>query len=563
MIPHHLQNWSRNWAAQAEHPESLYMNRHLFRYPWWIGCYPWVPFPFPPVNTCRPPLNWGLPNSCGPGRTLDPRPLFVPWQTPQPAWFHTSQVNMTSKGDEPKPKRMKSVEDRSGRKTSPKRSYSPTQDFRVPPLHDNSGFPTPSYPVCDKMMKGNIQRKWEDFSYYYTDRSKGDNKRGRAPANFDFTVMSYNILSQHLLEDNSHLYSHCRRPLLFWSFRLPNILKELEQMGADILCLQEVQEDHYRTQIKPSLEALGYHCEYKSRTGTKPDGCAICFKTSKFALMTAKAVEYYRHDITLLDRDNVGLVLLLQPKVGREVPAICVANTHLLYNPRRGDIKLTQLAILLAEIAGIALLKDKGLCPIVLCGDFNSVPGSPLYRFIKEGMLDYGGMTIGNVSGQEQHPRGQRTLTSPIWPKSLGISQSCVYEPEEKTSKTEEKLREETTEKSKITEETMESNKKPESSLQHHFSLSSVYSHFFPGTGVPEITTCHSRAAITVDYIFYSSAQNDIFAQPGTAVSTSGLQLLGRLSLLTEQELWSVNGLPNERNSSDHLSLLAKFRLQL
>lgn len=84
---------------------------------------------------------------------------------------------------------------------------------------------------------------------------------------------------------------------------------------------------------------LGYHCEYKMRTGRKPDGCAICFKHSKFSLLSVNPVEFYRRDVPLLDRDNVGLVLLLQPKIPSAAsPAICVANTHLLYNPRRGDI---------------------------------------------------------------------------------------------------------------------------------------------------------------------------------------------------------------------------------
>jgi protein angel len=110
-------------------------------------------------------------------------------------------------------------------------------------------------------------------------------------------------------------------------------------------------------------------------------------------------VEFYRPDIPLLDRDNIGLVLLLQPKIPCAVPpAVCVANTHLLYNPRRGDIKLTQLAMLLAEISSVAHRKDGSFCPIVLCGDFNSVPGSPLYSFIKEGKLNYEGLAIGKVS---------------------------------------------------------------------------------------------------------------------------------------------------------------------
>lgn len=110
-------------------------------------------------------------------------------------------------------------------------------------------------------------------------------------------------------------------------------------------------------------------------------------------------VEFFRPDVPLLDRDNVGLVLLLQPKIASGTsPAICVANTHLLYNPRRGDIKLTQLAMLLAEMSSVAHQKDGSVCPIVMCGDFNSVPGSPLYSFIKEGKLNYEGLAIGKVS---------------------------------------------------------------------------------------------------------------------------------------------------------------------
>ncbi|KAG9461521.1 hypothetical protein GDO78_016579, partial [Eleutherodactylus coqui] len=263
--------------------------------------------------------------------------------------------------------------------------------------------------------------RWEDLGHH--------DQESCAKEAFDFTVMSYNILSQDLLEDNASLYAHCRRPYLFWNYRLPNILRELQEMNADILCLQEVQEDHYEEQMKPRLEALGYACEYKSRTGSKPDGCAICFKSDKFNLKLAKPVEYFRRHIALLDRDNVGLVLMLQPKTGGgDVPTVCVANTHLLYNPRRGDIKLTQLAILLAEMTEVAHVQDARLCPIVLCGDFNSVPGSPLHRFIKKGTLDYEGMTIGKVSGQEPPFRGQRLLSIPIWPRSLGINQKCVYE---------------------------------------------------------------------------------------------------------------------------------------
>ncbi|MEQ2184962.1 hypothetical protein GOODEAATRI_013298 [Goodea atripinnis] len=196
---------------------------------------------------------------------------------------------------------------------------------------------------------------------------------------FDFSVMSYNILSQELLQDNAYLYRHCDPGVLPWQYRLPNLLAEIQQHDPDV----------------------SYQCEYKKRTGTKPDGCAVTFKPSRFSLLSSTPVEFYRHGDTLLDRDNVGMVVLLQPNNGaiQSDPSsfVCVANTHLLYNPRRGDIKLAQLAILLAEIGRLSRLPDGSNNPVVLCGDFNSAPWSPLYRFLTTGCLEYQGMQIGMV----------------------------------------------------------------------------------------------------------------------------------------------------------------------
>uniref|UniRef100_UPI00398EAEAC protein angel homolog 2 isoform X2 n=1 Tax=Pristiophorus japonicus TaxID=55135 RepID=UPI00398EAEAC len=423
-----------------------------------------------------------------------------------------------------------------------------------------------------KLIKGPVHRKWEDFASFYkssqdTSESKGTSN-GKQKEVFDFSVMSYNILSQDLLEDNNYLYRHCSQPLLQWGFRFPNILKELKQLDADILCLQEVQDNHYGQQLKPVLESLGYQCEYKMRTGNKRDGCAICFKRSKFSLVSASPVEFYRPMIQILDRDNVGLVLLLQPVLSQSAALVCVANTHLLYNPRRGDIKLTQLAILLAEIHKLASNGNGEYWPIILCGDFNSVPGSPLYNFIRNGKLIYDGLPIGKVSGQEQSHRGQRALTKPLWPPSLGISAACQYETLncQQTMKdaeypldaldSSEELKDATNKNSYVNELTP-------SAIQHKFRLTSVYSHYIPGSGKTEVTTCHSRCAVTVDYIFYSAAKNNDSPQSGEAAHDGHLQLLGKLALLTEQDLWTVNRLPNEINSSDHLPLLAKFRHKL
>ncbi|CAF87046.1 unnamed protein product, partial [Tetraodon nigroviridis] len=208
-----------------------------------------------------------------------------------------------------------------------------------------------------------------------------------------------------------------------------------------ILCLQEVQEDHYENQIKPALLTLGYQCEYKKRTGSKPDGCAIVFKSSRLSLLSSNPVEFLRPGDALLDRDNVGLVLLLQPSDAASplgASSICVANTHLLYNPRRGDVKLAQLAILLAEISRLSRLPGGSTGPVVLCGDFNSTPLSPLYSFLTTGCLNYSGLKMGSVSGQESSPRGQRLLPCPIWSPSLGIDHRCQYRSEEEEKEEEE-----------------------------------------------------------------------------------------------------------------------------
>ncbi|KAG7255236.1 hypothetical protein CRUP_037776 [Coryphaenoides rupestris] len=266
-----------------------------------------------------------------------------------------------------------------------------------------------------------------------------------------------------------------------------------------ILCLQEVQQDHYDTQLKPALQKLGYQCVYKKRTGDKPDGCALVFKSSRLSLVSAHPLEYLRPGDALLDRDNVGLVLLLRPAADATDAThqsdprdfICVANTHLLYNPRRGDIKLAQLAILFAEISRLSRLPDGSANPVVLCGDLNSTPWSPLYHFLTQGCLEFKGLPIGMVSGQEDG-WGQRVLSAPIWSKSLGINQHCCYDDQPASQ--------------------------------------------------PASTT----------------SPTDSPSLPGGR----GLQLLARLSLVGQSELKAVNGLPNQHHSSDHLPILARFRLR-
>ncbi|XP_068025705.1 protein angel homolog 2 isoform X2 [Melanerpes formicivorus] len=511
MLPRQVQRLGRDWIAHWNGSQILTLNSPVASYMRWAGHYPWASFPLPvPVDFSA---NWRLPPFFGPWRQFQNSNWQLDNNFMQSSCFHLPNPSMKSEREEPLIKKRRLVGQCD--------TSTPEEEIKFPDQKETLCHSVGQNEGKHGSKKGSIKRHWEYFCQHNRamkikdfKTKESDQSNTESEAKFDFTVMSYNILSQNLLEDNSHLYKHCRQRLLTWTYRFPNILQEIKQLDADVLCLQEVQEDHYRAEIKSSLESLGYHCEYKMRTGRKPDGCAICFKTAKFSLISANPVEFFRHDIPLLDRDNVGLVLLLQPRLHCKAnAAICVANTHLLYNPRRGDIKLTQLAMLLAEIASVAPQKDGTFCPIIICGDFNSVPGSPLYSFIKEGKLNYEGLAIGKVSGQEQFPRGQRILSIPIWPKKLGISQNCVYEikQQQKEDDAGEKVE---AAKQDSTQEIVIASEKSPSKLQHHFKLSSVYSHYFPESGVPEVTTCHSRSAVTVDYIFYSAASDGSDAQP-------------------------------------------------
>lgn len=87
----------------------------------------------------------------------------------------------------------------------------------------------------------------------------------------------------------------------------------------------------------------------------------------------------------------------------RKVPAIVIANIHVLFNPKRGDIKLAQVRTMLERANLLSKkhgAKDRDHLPVVVCGDFNSATGSPLYDFVLKGELDLGETDRRKISGQ-------------------------------------------------------------------------------------------------------------------------------------------------------------------
>ena len=112
---------------------------------------------------------------------------------------------------------------------------------------------------------------------------------------------------------------------------------------------------------------------------------------------------------------------------GTPSQTFCVATTHLLFNPKAGDVKLAQLSCLLAELHRLASTPDWGLRPCLLCGDFNCIPGSPLLRFIAESRLDYSALSALHIAGYFRGSATSRRIPVPLLPPHLGINQDCMY----------------------------------------------------------------------------------------------------------------------------------------
>lgn len=60
-----------------------------------------------------------------------------------------------------------------------------------------------------------------------------DNKSG-----ITFSVMSYNVLAQDLLEDHPYLYTFHRKEALKWQMRWNNLIKEIKHLKPDVRRLE-------------------------------------------------------------------------------------------------------------------------------------------------------------------------------------------------------------------------------------------------------------------------------------------------------------------------------------
>ncbi|XP_050300747.1 protein angel isoform X2 [Anthonomus grandis grandis] len=383
---------------------------------------------------------------------------------------------------------------------------------------------------------------------------------------FDFSLMSYNMLAQKLLEDHEYLYKKHNRNCKKWETRWLNLFNEIKTLNPDILCLQEVQQSHLNTHYRKMGE-IGYKELYKKRTGVRCDGCAVYYRANKLTLLEYETVEFYQPNISVLDRDNIAIIAKFCPKDNPNKPFI-VVTTHLLYNPKRQDVRLAQMQLLLAEVERLSFRwNSKGkerYWPIILTGDFNSTPDSAVYEFITKGILKFDHLEARKLQ-KVQSPAHGKVLV----PTDLQITDECQHERliEKRATKKDISRLEEyalisirNTDKklpqgsdSVIPKEVKNIAKFCSGTLKHPFAFKSVYNH--GSSENPEGTTFQNEW-VTVDYIFYSGKKQE------NVIEDHKLILLSRYRLPLRSELGNMK-IPNSLMGSDHLCLVGKFRLRL
>jgi len=208
-------------------------------------------------------------------------------------------------------------------------------------------------------------------------------------------VVQYNVLAD--IYTSKDRYYYCPSWALDWNYRKWKLLMEMLEYNPDVLCLQEV--DHWEFWDE-ELQRFGYTGVYQRRPSVKEDGVAIFYKKSKFSLQDIQCVDFNKlkaDDVPLsvssyrYIKNNVGLVLVLESiekEIEKPKQTFVVAATHTYWDPKLSDLKLRQSHMLLDELQ--YFLRRRSLpstTPLIICGDFNSLPNSAVYELYSKGRV--------------------------------------------------------------------------------------------------------------------------------------------------------------------------------
>ncbi|CAH0514204.1 unnamed protein product [Peronospora belbahrii] len=348
------------------------------------------------------------------------------------------------------------------------------------------------------------------------------------------TVVQLNILASNLATRNH--FPYVIESSLNWENRKMALLRQLDALDADVVCLEELSD--YWTFFKPELQDRGYESVYVKRPSIhvsnwsgekKHDGCGIFYKKEKFELKEFEAVNF--HD----PHDRVAVLALL--KMRHFAQFVLVGCTHLWWNAKKVDHQMAEVFELEEEVIRMSsdvhdkyerdlaeTITGSNSVPIVLCGDFNNSPESPIYEYMENSF-----MQKPNLEGVSEVFR----------------SAYAFYKPNALASALED------------TEEVRQSFQVEEGKKAE-----------------PPHTTVNFRRCWTIDYIWYSKSnlipsrvleipsESDLRAEDGPGNWFNRLAMSDSLNpsgRLPSGLHGNYNGIPNSVFGSDHVPIMAEF----
>ncbi|CAB9511147.1 transcription complex subunit 6-like [Seminavis robusta] len=385
-------------------------------------------------------------------------------------------------------------------------------------------------------------------------------------------VVTYNILAdQNAYERNTHAKQVPCRPYVSLATldkarRMPLILHELLSYQADILCLQEVDENIWKRLFRPTLEQMGYQGFFSNKVAKgMSEGCAMLWSLHRFEKIPEEEMKHYgladliQETIQSVKSQQqwksataIGQVLqekqhlrnVIENKLGHVVQMallplrsnnndrtqpdrILLANTHLFYHPYGAHIRLMQMYAICQQLERST---DGVVCPMILCGDLNSsLRRAAGYLLIHRQVQSTHTQIREHFNTFHWKDRDDNVAT--VGAKAVAVGGSVTA------------MRIENTEKDKDNDDWEDF---PTIELPPHFPT------FKAGYETePEFTHYLDSFKGSLDHIFVSQpSQNSPFGlEPFQAAPMPSVELV------TEQI-----GMPSEKFPSDHISLVADLK---
>uniref|UniRef100_A0A3B5AHJ5 Phosphodiesterase 12 n=1 Tax=Stegastes partitus TaxID=144197 RepID=A0A3B5AHJ5_9TELE len=191
-------------------------------------------------------------------------------------------------------------------------------------------------------------------------------------------VVSYNILADIYAQtelSKTVLYPYCAQYALQLDYRQNLIKKELAGYNADIICLQEVDQDVFVSSLTPALDAFGLDGVFRIKE-KQHEGLATFYRSS-----LSDHENNFGSIFSPLCKSFVSLQVSVLEDVNTPGRKVCVANTHLYWHPKGGNVRLVQMGVALQHLRRV-ISEVAPEAPLLLCGDFNSTPNTGSSRVL-------------------------------------------------------------------------------------------------------------------------------------------------------------------------------------